>query len=191
MAENPVAGGLLVIGGSAGALDALLRILPALRTDLPVPVIIILHRRQDADSTLSQVLNHYAALPVREAGDKDPLEAGIIYLAPAGYHLLVEKTGSLSLDSSEKIHYSRPAIDATFESAADAAGAGVTGILLSGANEDGTAGMKAIRRYGGTTIAQDPSEAGISYMPAHAIGTAQADLVLKSGEMAGYINALF
>jgi len=181
----------LVIGGSAGALDALLRILPALRTDLPVPVIIILHRRQDADSTLSQVLNHYAALPVREAGDKDPLEAGIIYLAPAGYHLLVEKTGSLSLDSSEKIHYSRPAIDATFESAADAAGAGVTGILLSGANEDGTAGMKAIRRYGGTTIAQDPSEAGISYMPAHAIGTAQADLVLKSGEMAGYINALF
>ena len=129
-------------------------------------------------------------MPVREVEDKETMLPAVIYLAPANYHLLLEKDGTFSLDISEKINYSRPSIDVTFESAADVYGAQAVGLLLSGSNSDGTEGLKKIKAAGGKVIIQQPSSAEVSYMPQQALKEMEADAVLSSGEMAGYINSL-
>jgi two-component system chemotaxis response regulator CheB len=126
MAQGQIAScRLLIIGGSAGSLEVLLQVLPRLRTDLPFPVVIVMHRRSGPESTLEDLLATRTGLKVREAGDKMRLQPGFIYIAPGDYHLLIERNGSLSLDVSEKLHYCRPAIDATFDTGAEAFGAGV------------------------------------------------------------------
>lgn len=181
---------ILVIGGSAGSLEALLQFLPNVKNNLPFAVVIVLHRKSDAESMLSNLLQSRTELPVREIEDKERMMPSVIYVAPANYHVLLEKDGCLSLDVSEKINFSRPSIDVSFESAADVYGEGAVALLLSGANSDGTAGLKKIKEVGGKAIIQKPSSAEVSYMPLQALKEIAADAVLTTGEMAEYINAL-
>jgi len=180
---------ILLIGGSAGSLEVLMQLLPALRKDLPLAVVIILHRK-NGESMLAELLNDKTALTVKEAEEKDVLQNGTVYIAPADYHLMIEQDKTLSLDFSEKINYSRPAIDVTFETAADAYGPSVIAILLSGANADGTEGLLRIKKAGGLTIVQDPDDASVAYMPQHAIEKIRVDYVVSAKEMARLINQL-
>lgn len=181
---------LLLIAGSAGSLDVLLKALPFIKSDLSFPIIIVLHRKASYDSSLINLFNSRSVLPVVEAEDKDNLQKGIIYVAPPDYHLLVETNHSLSLDYSEKIQYSRPCIDVTFETAAEVYKTRVAALLLSGANSDGAEGLKLIKNYGGITAVQNPVNAEASYMPQKAIQTAPIDFILEIEEIANFINKL-
>ncbi|CCH51548.1 CheB methylesterase [Fibrisoma limi BUZ 3] len=180
MAENRVVSNsaMVVIGGSTGSIDVLLNLLPALRSPLPFALVIVLHRKSTSDTSLADLFALKTSLPLHDVEDKDVILPGHIYLAPADYHLLIEHDGTFSLDDSEKINYSRPSIDVTFESAADVYGPALTGILLSGANADGTAGLKAIQQAGGLTIVQRPDTAQVAYMPQQAILNTRPDYVL-------------
>ena len=181
---------LIIIGGSSGSLEVLMKVLPALRKDFSIPIIIVMHRNTIADSALTELFASRTTLIVKEADEKDQLEPGYIYIAPPDYHLLTEADHTLSLDVSERVHYCRPSIDVSFMSAAVALKQGTIGILLSGANADGAAGIKAIKDAGGYTMVQDPAEAGVSYMPEQAILTNAVDSVMKGEEMAGWLNQL-
>lgn len=181
---------LILIGGSTGSIDVLLHLLPALKVPLSFALIIVLHRKNSADSPLANLLSLKSSLPVQEVDDKDAIVPGTIYLAPADYHLLLEQDGTFSLDDSEKINYSRPSIDVTFESAADAFGPSVVGIVLSGANADGTQGLKAIKKVGGILVAQRPDTAQVGFMPQQAILGADVDYILDIQELVSFVNEL-
>jgi two-component system, chemotaxis family, protein-glutamate methylesterase/glutaminase len=180
---------LLIIGGSAGSLEVLLKILPKLPAGFPMAVAIIVHRKV-AESQLAELLSDRCKLPLHEAEDKETILPGTVYLAPADYHLLIEKTKTFSLDYSEKINYSRPSIDVSFETAAEAYGNAVIGILLSGANADGAEGLRSIKKAGGVVIAQDPEEAAVSYMPQQAIGRFSVDYIAKAADMIEIVERL-
>ncbi|MBC7568998.1 MAG: chemotaxis protein CheB [Spirosoma sp.] len=180
---------VVVIGGSTGSIDVLLQLLPALPNPLTFAMVVVIHRKNTSDSALANLLAVRTHVPVQEVEDKDVLTAGTIYLAPADYHLLLEKDGTFTLDYSGKVHYSRPSIDVTFESVADVYGSGVTGILLSGANADGTAGLQAISQAGGTTIVQHPDTAQVAYMPQQAIQNVQIDHILTAPEIIQFLNS--
>jgi len=180
-------GKCVLIGGSAGSLKVLMHILPELEA-IDFPIIVILHRKNDSNSSLDQLLSYQTSLPVKEAEDKELMRNGMIYIAPADYHLLIEKDGLLSLDASEKVLWSRPSIDVTFESAADVFGSGALGILLSGANNDGTYGLECIRRAGGLIAVQRPGNAEIPAMPMFALEELQPDYILDDYAMAEMIN---
>jgi len=181
---------VIVIGGSTGSLDVLLRVLPALQPTLSFAIIIVLHRKNSGDSTLESLLASKTVIPVKEVDDKDPLQANTIYVAPADYHLLIEKDYTFSLDDSEKVNYSRPALDVTFESAADIFGSAVVGILLSGANADGTKGLAAIKKAGGITVVQNPETAQAAFMPQQAILNATIDYILDIPELIRFLNSI-
>ena len=180
---------LLLIGGSAGSLEVLMKLLPSLRRDLDLSVVVVMHRK-NGESLLTDILSDKTSWIVKEAEDKDLIEPCTIYLAPADYHLLVEKDKSLSLDYSEKIHYSRPAIDVTFETAAEAYGGNLVAVLLSGANADGAAGLQKIKAAGGLTIVQNPAEASVSYMPQQAIDSTKVDYIVDTAQIIQVINSL-
>lgn len=175
---------LVVIGGSAGSLEVVLQIVSGLPSTLTAAIVVVLHRLQSAESVLVNVLESRAALPVREVEDKEPLQRGTIYIAPPNYHLLLENKKEFSLDASEKVHHSRPSIDVTFESAAREFGRAAVGILLSGANADGAAGLKKIKNSGGITLVQDPATAEVDYMPRQAIAQDAAIRVVSPARMA-------
>lgn len=185
MAKNNVEK-CLVIGGSAGALKVILDALHAIKTT--VPIIIVLHRKENHDGTLEALFAARTSLKVKEAEDKDILMPGSIFIAPASYHLLVERDATLSLDASEKINYSRPSIDATFQTAGEAFGNNLLAILLSGANSDGTDGLQTIKAYGGLVAVQDPLAAQVSIMPIAAIGAVAVDYIFANEELAAIIN---
>jgi two-component system, chemotaxis family, protein-glutamate methylesterase/glutaminase len=178
---------MLIIGGSAGSLDVLLKLLPALKDHLHLAVVIIVHRK-NTDSLLAGLLADKTQLPVKEAEEKETISKGTVYIAPADYHLLIEKDKTFSLDYSERIHHSRPAIDVSFETAADAYGPKLIALLLSGANADGAEGLAAIKRAGGITIVQDPQEAAVSYMPEQAIQASEVDYVADTETIIEIIN---
>jgi two-component system chemotaxis response regulator CheB len=180
----------VIIGGSAGSLTVLFEVLPALHPHLKTSIILVLHRKNSGDSSLSDLLSSKTVLPVKEIDDKDPVLSGNIYLAPADYHVLIEKNYFFSLDVSEKINFSRPSLDVTFESAADAFGTSLTAVLLSGSNNDGTAGLKAVQEAGGTIIVQKPETANMAYMPQHAINNLSIDYILDPKEISKFINSL-
>lgn len=169
---------LVVIGGSAGGVDALIGLLPTIPPGYRSSVVCILHVPADRDSRLAELFELRAALPVREARDKEPLAPGVIYFAGSGYHLSVERDRSFSLSCEPPVQFARPAIDILMESAADAYGPLLAGILLTGANHDGADGMCRIRERGGLTVVQDPVEAQASAMPEEAIRRCAPDLVL-------------
>lgn len=175
--------GLVVIGGSAGAVEGLTALLEALPGDFRPSVVVVLHVPPDRPSLLASVLGARSRLAVREALDKEHLEPGCVYVAPPDYHLLLETPTELALSRDAPVAFSRPSIDVTFESAAEVAGRRVLGIVLSGANADGAAGLAAIRRAGGQGWVQDPREALATAMPTAAIETAGADLVLPAREL--------
>ncbi|MCC2956041.1 chemotaxis protein CheB [Massilia sp. IC2-477] len=169
---------LVVIGGSAGGVDALIGLLPEIPVDYRSTVVCILHVPADRDSRLAELFDLRAALPVREARDKEQLQPGVIYFAGSGYHLSIERDRCFSLSCEPPVQFARPAIDVLMESAADAYGPAMAGILLTGANHDGADGMCRIRERGGLTVVQDPNEAQASAMPEEAIRRCAPDLVL-------------
>jgi two-component system chemotaxis response regulator CheB len=159
----------IVIGGSAGALDALAAILPSLPAGFALPIALVLHLLPGKPSQLANVLALHTKLPVRETDDKQPFTPGTIHVAPPNYHLLLERTGCLSLSVEDPVLFSRPSIDVLFESAAEAYGPATLGVLLSGANEDGAQGLRRIADGGGITVVQDPETAVARAMPEAAI----------------------
>lgn len=168
---------VLIIGGSAGSLDVLIKILPHL--DIPsFALVIVLHRKHTEDNTLEELIAAKSIIPLKEVEDKVEILPGYIYIAPSDYHLLFEKNNLLSLDTSEKVNYSRPSIDVAFESVADAYGKAVVGVLLSGANADGTDGLIAIKNAGGTIIVQQPETADMPFMPSHAVQNTSPDFIV-------------
>lgn len=168
----------IVIGASAGGVEALLSIFSVLRAGFRLPIIVVLHLPEQRNSQLAEVMARRVAMPVIEAGDKMPIEAGTLYLATPGYHLSVEMDRSLSLSLEERLHYSRPAIDYLFASAADAYGAGLLAVLLTGANQDGARGLAQVKHLGGITVVQDPDEAQVSTMPDAALALHHPDHIL-------------
>ncbi|RXK86331.1 chemotaxis protein CheB [Filimonas effusa] len=193
MAQNRIipAAALIAIGGSAGSLDVLLKTLPFLEPSHNKAILIILHRKPTDDEVLVELLAFKSAWPVKEAEEGEPILPGHVYVAPPDYHLLIESNRSFSLDASEKINYSRPSIDVSFESAAEVYGPTLVALILSGANTDGTAGMKIVKKRGGTCAAQSPASATTPYMPQHAIKSVQMERVLQPDEIPAYINQLF
>lgn len=159
----------VAIGASAGAVDALLHILPTLPRDYPLSLLIVVHLSPEADSTLASLLAARCEIAVKEAEDKELIQAGVAYLAPPNYHLLVEPDLYLSLSSDEPVLFSRPSIDVLFESAADAYGDSLAGIILTGANSDGAKGLRAIADAGGMTFVQEPELAEAPTMPQAAL----------------------
>lgn len=168
----------IVIGASAGGVEALLNILSPLREGFVLPIIVVLHLPDGRRSHLADVFDRRVAMRVQEAHDKTPIEAGTLYFAMPGYHLSVEQDRSFSLSLEDRVHYSRPAIDFLFESAADAYGPNLAAVLLTGANRDGASGMARVKRRGGLTIVQDPDEAQVATMPLAAMDTHQPDHIL-------------
>ncbi|WP_242337305.1 MULTISPECIES: chemotaxis protein CheB [Anaeromyxobacter] len=181
---------IVVIGGSAGAIETLLEILPALPPGYPLPVVVVVHLPAGQPSLLAEVLGTRSALPVVEAEDKARACPGTVYLAPPDYHLLLEGDGTLALSVDAPVHHSRPAIDPLLESAADAFADGVVAVVLSGASSDGAAGLAAVRRAGGLAIVQDPATASSPLMPEAALRAADPELVLSPAELRVHLAAL-
>lgn len=179
-----------IIGGSAGSLEVLLSILPQIDLSIRFPIIIVLHRKPGKDYILIDLLNSRTNLPVKEIEEKEKIEPATVYIAPPNYHVLIEKNRSFSLDASEKINFSRPSIDVVFESAADIYQMNLVGLLLSGANSDGTFGLQKIKEKGGLAIVQAPDTAIVPFMPEHAMRNVNIDKTLKINEIANYINDL-
>ena len=180
----------VVIGASAGAVEALSALLPSLPAQYPLPIIIVVHIPPDKKSALVDLFRIRCAMQVREAEDKEPISAATIYFAPPDYHLLIEMDKALSLSSDEPVLFSRPSIDVLFESAADAFGAGLAAIVLSGANQDGAKGLRAAVEAGGTAIIQDPDEAFASAMPMAAMAECPSAAILSLTEIAVYLQGL-
>ncbi len=181
---------LVLIGGSAGSLNVLLRMFPLLHKDFNIPIILVLHRAPNGEELLSAILSDRTKMRVKEADEKEKIAPATVYIAPADYHLLVEQNRTLSLDYSEKVNFSRPAIDVTFESAAEVYGQDLIAILLSGANADGAKGMQYISRQGGTLVVQTPATADVAYMPEQAIEAVRPDYILSPEEIASFLNTL-
>lgn len=177
----------IVIGTSAGGLDALSVILPPLPEGYPLPVIAVIHLTPNKNSLVAELFQSKCAAAVKEAEDKEPIRAGTIYFAPPDYHLLVESDKHLSLSSEEPVHYSRPSIDVLFESAADAYGAGLIGIVLTGANDDGASGLRQIQAQGGTAIVQLPVEAQSPQMPWAALNACPQARTMSLEEIAAFL----
>ncbi|HUP64742.1 MAG TPA: chemotaxis protein CheB [Thermoanaerobaculia bacterium] len=179
---------LVVIGCSLGGLQALQKILTRLSDDVDVPIAIAQHRHRDSSSMLTDVLQRSTRYEVSDAEDQEPIRRGRIFLAPADYHLLVGD-GVFHLSTEGPVHYSRPSIDLLFESAAEAFGERLLGILLTGANRDGASGAMRIRRAGGGMLVQDPKTAEAPAMPTAAIEEGAATRVLLLEEIAEAIDS--
>ncbi|MGP6424211.1 chemotaxis protein CheB [Pseudomonas pharyngis] len=168
----------IVVGASAGGVEALLTLLGSLRAGFGLPIIIVLHLPEERRSQLVEVFARRLALPVAEATDKQDIMPGTVYFATPGYHLSVEQDRSLSLSLEDRLHHSRPSIDFLFESAADAYGPALAAVLLTGANHDGARGLAQVKRRGGLTVVQDPDDAQVDTMPRAALKTHQPDYIL-------------
>lgn len=168
----------VVVGASAGGVEALLTVFSGLPAGYGLPLVCVLHLPESRDSLLADLFGRRLALRVKEAQDKEDLTPGTLYFAPPGYHLSIESDHSFSLSREEPLHYSRPSIDVLFESAADSYRERLVGVLLTGANQDGAAGLAAIKRAGGLSIVQDPAEAQVPTMPESALATHVPDYIL-------------
>lgn len=177
----------VVMGASAGGVEAISTLLAAIPAHWRPPVMVVVHLPPARPSGLAALLARRCALPVREAEDKMPLMPATVVVAPPDYHLLVERGSTLALSAEAPVRFSRPAIDPLFESAAAAFGAGLLAILLTGASDDGSAGLSAVRRAGGTAWVQDPDDARVPVMPAAALAHAGADAVLTLRDMAQWL----
>jgi len=174
----------VVIGVSAGGIEALKIILPALPVSFPLPIAIVQHRDERSDGFLVEYLNRICRIEVSEAEDKEPLCIGHAYLAPAGYHLLFESDRSFSLSVDGRVNYSCPSIDVLFESAAEVFGKTLIGVVLTGANADGAHGLKKIKARGGLAIVQDPTTSQAAAMPRAALEATSVDYIANLDQIA-------
>jgi two-component system, chemotaxis family, protein-glutamate methylesterase/glutaminase len=180
----------VVIGASAGAVQALQVVLPALPANYALPVLVVVHVPADRSNVLLPLFQAKCRITVKEAEDKETMVGGVIYFAPSDYHLLVESDGGIALSWDEPVNYSRPSIDVLFESAADAYGAGLVGVILTGANHDGAAGLKAVMEAGGLGIVEDPADALASAMPEAALEACPAATTMTLDAIASYLSNL-
>ena len=180
----------VVIGASAGGFEALLAILTGLPATYPMPLVVVLHLPDNHESKLAELFGYRLSLQVREARDKESLAPGVLYFAPSGYHLSIENDHSFSLSCEERVSYARPSIDVLFASAADAYGKSLAGILLTGANYDGAAGLSGMQVAGALTIVQDPASAEVATMPEAAIRRMTPDLILSLAEIHSLLRRL-
>jgi two-component system chemotaxis response regulator CheB len=174
----------VVIGASVGAIEALSVILPTLPKDYPLPVFIVVHVPADSRSMIAELFTERCRIIVKEAEDKEVIRGGTVYFAPPDYHLLIEPDFTLSLSNDEPVRYSRPAIDVLFESAADAYGDSLTGVILTGANSDGARGLRAVSESGGCALVQHPHTAVGVAMPTAAQNACPLALSMSLQEIA-------
>lgn len=180
--------GAVIIGASAGALEALSAILPPLPAIFPYPIFVIVHLPPKKRSVLAAIFDLKCQLRAIEAEDKEPVEAGTIYFAPPDYHFLLEGRTHVALSSEEEVLFSRPSIDVAFESAAEAWGPHLTAVVLTGANHDGARGLAAVKRSGGTAIIQDPSEAYAQAMPEAAMRACPSANILNLSKISTFLQ---
>ncbi|MCD4743445.1 MAG: chemotaxis protein CheB [Desulfobacteraceae bacterium] len=181
---------IIVIGVSTGGFKALEVILSKLPEGFNLSVIIVQHRKKDPDDFFIDYMNKKTSLHIKEAEDKESIKPGVGYIAPPEYHLLVEMDHTLSLSVDPPLKYARPSIDMLFETAAEAYESKVAGVILTGANDDGSKGLKKIRKYGGMAIIQDPVTAEAPMMPKNAIKIAGADHILSLANIGKFLGRL-
>lgn len=179
---------IAIIGASAGGIKAVTTILDGLSETLTAPVIVVMHRLGNVPSSLPSVLQYHSGMRVKEADEKETPSAGTTYIAPANYHLLFEHDRTMSLDYSERVQFSRPSIDVSFQSIGDVYGKKILAMLLTGANQDGAEGMKYLNDIGATTWVQDPNDAEVSTMPQAAIDLGAACEIMKLDDMILNLN---
>jgi two-component system chemotaxis response regulator CheB len=180
----------VAIGTSAGGIEALSVLLPALPPTLQAAVFVVIHLPRERPSLLVDVFQPKCAVPVREAQDKDVVEPGTVYFAPPDYHLLIERGPELALSADDLVNFSRPSVDVLFESAADVYGTRLLGIILTGASHDGAVGLDAVRRAGGRTMVQRPDTAHVPVMVEAALRRGPVDYVLPLDEIAALLRSL-
>jgi len=180
----------IVIGTSAGGLQTLTMLLGDLPPDYPLPIVIVQHRSRDQRNLMEEVLQTKCRIRIRQAEEKEKVNAGTVYIAPPDYHLLIEKDITFSLSSDEYVRYSRPAIDVLFESAARAYRNRLVAVVLTGSSDDGSAGVRTVKELGGFTIAQKPEEALFSIMPAAAIRTGKVDKIMDIASIKSFMLTL-
>lgn len=185
--RKPLAYDVLAIGASWGGVDMLMRLVRQLPASWRLPVVIVQHQHPNSGNALERILAKVSKLPVRDVEDKDMLERGHIYLAPANYHLLLEDDGTLSLSIEAPVKYCRPAVDVTFASVARVFQHRCIGLVLTGANDDGAEGTRIIKAAGGHTLAQSPDSAEARSMPEAAIATGAVDRVLEPDDIVPYL----
>ena len=174
----------VVVGVSMGGVEALRVLFAGLPRDFPLPILVVEHISPDSDSDPASLYNEQPALRVKEAEEGELAAHGIAYLAPANYHLLIERDGHFALSTDPAVNFARPSVDVLFESAAEAFGPALIGVILTGAGSDGSAGLKRIKDKGGLTIVQDPADADTDSMPRCALTLVKADHVLPLREIA-------
>ncbi len=180
----------VVIGASAGAVQALQTILPALCAGYRLPVLVVVHVPPDRANMLVPLLQARCEITVKEAEDKERIVPGTVYFAPSDYHLLVETDESLALSIDEPVNYSRPSLDVLFQSAADTYGPGLVGVVLTGANHDGAAGLRAIVDAGGLAVVEDPATAYAAAMPLAALEACPSARIMNRDAIASYLSTL-
>ncbi len=173
----------IVMGMSSGGTGLLLKMLPLLPADFSLPIIIVIHVHPDSRNTLPPILDDKSGITVKQADDKERIEPAVAYIAPPGYHLMMEEDMTLSLSIDEPVKYSRPSIDVLFETAADACGKDLIGVIFTGANTDGSDGLRKIQNAGGLAIVQDPETAEADIMPRSAIAATKTYHVLTPEEI--------
>ncbi|MDX2196075.1 MAG: chemotaxis protein CheB [Cytophagales bacterium] len=180
----------IVIGGSAGSFQVITQILSEINPEIDIPIFMALHRLKHVRNGFVEALSLKSKKTITEPDDKETIKKGIVYLAPANYHMYIELGNKISLSTEEMVNNSRPAIDLTFDTASYAYKNKVLGIILSGANKDGAWGIKKMKERGGYTIVQDPKECTIDTMPTAAMNITKIDLVLKTNEIIKLLNTL-
>ena len=180
----------IAVGASAGGLYALSFLFEQLPADYPIPVIVIQHRAKDQKELLEEVLQHKCKITIKQADEKEKIKSGFVYIAPPGYHLLVEQDQTFSLSSDEPVSLSKPSIDVLFESAAEVFREKLVGLILTGANNDGATGISIIKKYGGLTVAQYPQEAQYPQMPLAAINSGGVENILTLKEIQTFLYQL-
>jgi two-component system, chemotaxis family, protein-glutamate methylesterase/glutaminase len=192
MSEMSVVGRVdaIVMGASAGGVEALMSLLPVLSASFDLPIFIVLHLPRGRPSILADIFARKCRLPVCEAQDKELVRPGTVYFAPPDYHLLIDEGPQLSLSADELVHHSRPSIDVLFDSAVDVYGPRLLGIVLTGANEDGAEGLAAIHDAGGITIIQQPESAQVKQMVISALNRNPTTQVLDLPGIAALLGTL-
>lgn len=178
------------IGVSAGGMEALSIIIPGLPAPFPIPVVVIQHISPHSDNYMTRYLDNISAIKVKEVDEKERIIPGVVYTAPPNYHVLLEEDETFSLSVEGRINFARPSIDVFFQSAADVYGPHLVGIVLTGANNDGSQGLKMIKKRGGLTIVQDPDTAEVDGMPRAAIATTKIDHILTLEQISPFLIQL-
>jgi len=180
----------VVIGVSTGGLKVIKAILSVLPSEFALSIIIVMHRHKETDGYLERSLNDECKMQVKQADKKEEIKAGIVYVAPPNYHLLIEDDGTFSMSVEGPVNYARPSVDVVFESAAEVYGEGLIGVILTGANKDGSRGLKMIKKSGGLTIVQTPETSEAAEMSKSAMEAVKPDYVLPLIEIGRLLRKL-